>query len=128
MQRTALSMVCSIAVAAADEEIGTPAVADDHVLVAVRINGLDPAMRDPPTRPRASVALLSLEGLALVIGRGNCPSGPLQSRLGDPVPMFQLFLPLRAARAAVPVLVGLSLLGLVAVLGRARASAASARS
>jgi len=34
----------------------------------------------------ACVSFLSLEGVALVVGRGNCPFGPLQRRLGDPVP------------------------------------------
>ena len=34
----------------------------------------------------ASVVLLSVEGLALVVGRGDCPFGPFQARLGDPGP------------------------------------------
>ena len=66
----------------------------------------------------ASIAFLSIEGAALVVGRGNCPFGPVQSRLGDPVPMFELFLPPRAAKAAVPILAGVSLLGFVAVAVR----------
>jgi hypothetical protein len=63
----------------------------------------------------ASMAFLSLEGVALVIGRGNCPFGPLQSRLGDPVPMFELLLPPRAAKAAIPALTAVSLAGFAAV-------------
>jgi hypothetical protein len=63
----------------------------------------------------ASVAFLSAEGVALVVGRGNCPFGPVQSRLGDPVPMFELVLPPRAAKAAIPVLTAVSLAGFVAV-------------
>lgn len=59
----------------------------------------------------ASIAWLSLEGAALVIGRGNCPMGPAQRRLGDPVPMFELFLPPGAAKAAVPVLAAITLAG-----------------
>lgn len=62
----------------------------------------------------ASVVFLSLEGLALLVGRGNCPFGPLQSRLGDPVPMFELVLPPRAAKAAIPLLTGVSLAGFLA--------------
>jgi len=50
----------------------------------------------------ASVAFLSLEGVALVVGRGDCPFGPLQTWLGDPIPLFELVLPPRAAKAAVP--------------------------
>jgi len=62
--------------------------------------------------------MLLVEGVALVIGRGNCPFGPFQRRLGDPVPMFELFLPPRAAKAAVPVLTLVSLAGLAALFGR----------
>ena len=73
----------------------------------------------------ASIAWLSLEGAALVKGRGDCPFGPLQTRLGDPVPLFELALPPRAAKAAVPVLgvvsiVGIGLVGLRAYRDRDR--------
>jgi hypothetical protein len=60
-----------------------------------------------------STGALLVEGVALVVGRGNCPLGPLQRRLGDPTPLFELVLPSRAAKAAVPVLAGASLLGLM---------------
>ena len=63
----------------------------------------------------ASIAFLSVEGIALVIGRGNCPFGPIQARLGDPVPMFELALPPRAAKAAIPVLTAITLGGFLAV-------------
>ena len=56
-------------------------------------------------------ALLGLQGAALIAGRGDCPMGPFQRRLGDPVPMFELVLPPSAARAAIPVLGGISLAG-----------------
>jgi hypothetical protein len=59
----------------------------------------------------ASVALLGSEGLALVVGRGNCPFGPFQRSLGDPVPMFELVLPPRAAKAAIPILTAVTLTG-----------------
>ncbi len=71
----------------------------------------------------ASMAFLSVEGIALVIGRGDCPFGPFQARLGDPVPMFELVLPPRAAKAAVPLLTVVTLAGFVAALLRGRASA-----
>lgn len=67
----------------------------------------------------ACVAFLSLEGIALVVGRGNCPFGPLQRRLGDPVPLFEVVLHPRAAKAAVPVLSVVSVAGIAAVLIRA---------
>jgi hypothetical protein len=72
--------------------------------------------RDPMVY--ASMALLSAEGAALVVGRGDCPFGPFQARLGDPVPMFELVLPPRAAKAAIPMLTVVSLAGFAAVLLR----------
>jgi hypothetical protein len=71
----------------------------------------------------ASIAFLSVEGIALVIGRGDCPFGPFQARLGDPVPMFELVLPPRAAKAAVPVLTVVTLAGFVAAVLRGPPSA-----
>jgi hypothetical protein len=59
----------------------------------------------------AMVAFLGAEGAGLAVGRGNCPMGGIQARWGDPVPFFELALPPRAARAAVP------FLGLVSVAG-----------
>ena len=66
----------------------------------------------------ACVAFLSLEGIALVVGRGDCPFGPLQRELGDPAPLFELVLPPRAAKAAVPVLAGASVMGIAALILR----------
>lgn len=62
-----------------------------------------------------AVGTLGVEGLGLIVGRGNCPLGPFQRRLGDHVPMFELFLPRRAATLAVPVLAAVSVAGVVAV-------------
>ena len=67
----------------------------------------------------ASVAFLGAEGIALVIGRGNCPIGPLQQAWGDPVPFFELVLPPRAAKAAIPVLFGVSVAALAGLVVRA---------
>lgn len=66
----------------------------------------------------ASVAFLSLEGAGLVVGRGNCPMGPLQAQWGDPAPLFELVLPPRAAKAAVPVLAGITVAGIAIVVVR----------
>jgi hypothetical protein len=74
-----------------------------------------------PSRSRylpVSVAFLLAQGAALVAGRGNCPMGPVQRSLGDPVPMFELVLPPRAAKAAIPVLTGVALAGIAAALWR----------
>lgn len=67
---------------------------------------------------RAAIAFLLVQGVALLVGRGNCPLGPYQRRLGDPVPMFELALPPRAARAAIPVLAIVAVAGMVAAILR----------
>ena len=72
--------------------------------------------RDRPLA--ASVGLLAAEGVALLVGRGNCPFGPFQRRLGDPVPMFELVLSPRAAKAAIPVLTVVTLAGFAALVAR----------
>ena len=76
------------------------------------------ATRRRSPRLWASVGFLAVEGAALAVGRGNCPVGPLQSEWGDPVPFFELVLPPRAARAAVPALAIVSLVGMAAVVVR----------
>jgi hypothetical protein len=63
----------------------------------------------------AAVGFLLVQGVALVVGRGDCPFGPFQRRLGDPVPMFELVLPPRAAKAAIPVLLAISVAGMAAL-------------
>jgi hypothetical protein len=69
--------------------------------------------RDPALA--AGVAFLSIEGVGLVIGGGDCPMGERQREWGDPKPFFELILPPRAAKAAVPILAALSVGGFVAV-------------
>jgi hypothetical protein len=63
----------------------------------------------------ASMAFLSIEGVGLMIGGGDCPIGRFQEQLGDPVPFFELVLPPRAAKAAVPILAVASLAGFLAI-------------
>jgi hypothetical protein len=75
----------------------------------------------------AAVAFLLVEGGALVVGRGNCPVGHLQSEWGDPVPFFELLLPPRAAKAATPVLAVVSIGGICAVVWRGGADPRSGR-
>jgi hypothetical protein len=65
-----------------------------------------------------AIGALVVEGAALVVGRGNCPLGPLQARVGDPTPLFELVLPKRAAKAAVPVLCTVSVAGIALIVGR----------
>ena len=58
---------------------------------------------------------MGVEGAALIVGHGDCPVGPMQAEWGDPVPFFELVLPRRAAKAAVPVLAVVSVAGIVAL-------------
>ena len=75
----------------------------------------------------ASATMLLAEGAALVVGRGNCPFGPLQAKLGDPVPLFELVLPRRAAKAAIPALFIVAVAGLAgAALRPPRSTTSSA--
>jgi hypothetical protein len=69
-------------------------------------------------RVRLAVTLLLAQGAALAVGRGNCPLGPLQESCGDPVPLFELVLPPRAAKAAIPALFLVAVGGLVAAAAR----------
>jgi hypothetical protein len=68
----------------------------------------------------ASIGILATEGAGLIVGKGNCPLGPLQRHFGDATPMFELFLPPRAAKAAVPILSGISLAGIGLLAWRSR--------
>jgi hypothetical protein len=72
-------------------------------------------MRRRNRRLWASVAFLLVEGGALVVGRGDCPVGPLQEEWGDPVPFFELILPPRAAKAAIPLLAAISVSAIAAL-------------
>jgi hypothetical protein len=72
--------------------------------------------RDPAVW--ASVAFLAAEGGGLVLGRGNCPMGRVQQGWGDPVPFFELLLPPRAAKAAVPSLAVVAVAAIAALVLR----------
>ena len=63
---------------------------------------------------------LSLQAVALLIGRGDCPLGPLQASQGDPTPCFELVLPPKAAKAAIPVLTVVAVIGVGIVALRNR--------
>jgi len=79
--------------------------------------------RGPLLRP--AIAALVGEGVLVVANKGNCPLGPLGDRIGDPVPLFELVLPPRAARRAVPTLGALTAVGLGLLAARSRSGAAS---
>jgi hypothetical protein len=90
---------------------------------AVELAALTDVWRSALSRRRSrhlwlSMAFLLVQGAALIVGRGNCPFGPFQRRLGDPVPMFELALPPRAAKAAIPALFAVAVVGIVVALLR----------
>jgi hypothetical protein len=70
---------------------------------------------------RLAIAALAGEGVLVVANRGDCPLGLFGDRIGDPVPLFELVLPPRAARIAVPALGGVTALGVGVVAARSRA-------
>ena len=73
-------------------------------------------------RLRLAVAALLAEGAFVGANHGDCPLGPLQARLGDPVPLFELVLSPAAARRAVPAFGLITAAGLL-LLARPRRSA-----
>jgi hypothetical protein len=79
---------------------------------------------------RVAIASLVGEGVVVALNQGDCPLGPLQDRIGDPVPLFELVLSPRAAKRAIPVLGSLAAGGvaLVAWRDRRRAPAGEAAS
>ena len=72
--------------------------------------------RDPAVW--AAVAFLAAEGGGLAVGRGDCPMGRVQASWGDPVPFFELILPPRAAKAAVPALAAVAVAAISALVLR----------
>lgn len=74
---------------------------------------------------RLAIEALVAEGVVVIANRGDCPLGALGERIGDPVPLFELVLPPRAARAAVPVLGLVTLAGLGLLAARSRADGAA---
>jgi hypothetical protein len=67
---------------------------------------------------RVAVVSLGVEGALVAANHGDCPLGPLQARLDDPVPLFELVLSPAAARRAVPTLGLVTAAGLVLLVRR----------
>jgi hypothetical protein len=77
--------------------------------------------RGPFLRP--GVATLVGEGVLGAANRGDCPSGAVGDRIGDPVPLFELVLSPRGARPAVPTLGVVTAVGLALLAARSRSGA-----
>lgn len=67
---------------------------------------------------RPAVLALAGEGIVVVANHGDCPLGVIGERIDDPVPLFELVLPSRAAKLAVPVLGAVTVAGLLLLLAR----------
>jgi hypothetical protein len=87
-------------------------------LVALAEVWMGAIKRREDRRVWGSALFLLLQGLGLVVGRGDCPMGGRQAEWGDPVPFFELVLPPRAAKAAVPTLAFVAIAGLALVVVR----------
>ena len=71
-------------------------------------------------RLHLALGALAAEGAVVAANRGDCPLGPLGERIGDPVPLFELVLPPRAARLAVPALGAITAAGVALLAIRSR--------
>lgn len=69
---------------------------------------------------RRVIGALAAEGALVAANHGDCPLGPLGDRIGDEVPLFEIVLPPRAAKVAIPVLGAVTGAGLVALAIRSR--------
>ena len=69
-------------------------------------------------RLRVAVVSLVAEGAFVAANHGDCPLGPFQERLGDPVPLFELVLSPTAARRAIPTLGLITAAGLILLVRR----------
>jgi hypothetical protein len=74
---------------------------------------------------RVAMGALVAEGALVSANHGDCPLGPLQDRLHDPVPLFELVLSPAAARRAVPTLGVVASAGIALLAYRNRASYAA---
>lgn len=77
---------------------------------------------------RLALGALVVEGALVGANHGDCPLAGVGDRIGDRVPLFELVLPPRAARRAVPALGMVTAVGicLLAIRGR-RSDATTAR-
>lgn len=61
-----------------------------------------------------AIFVLALEGfLVFIVNKGDCPLAPLQYKLGDNTPFFNLFLPAEMAKKAVPFFTLVTIVGIV---------------
>ena len=59
------------------------------------------------------IVSLFIEGLVIYLNHGNCPLGYIQRKFDDNTPFFELILPKRLAKIAVPFFALLTLIGII---------------
>ena len=73
---------------------------------------------DPLLFPLATLSL-AIEGMALfAFNEGDCPLIHVQRKIGDDKPFFELLLPSRLAKQAIPVFAGLTVIAILILLFR----------
>ena len=72
---------------------------------------------------RPAVAALVGEGILVAADRGDCPLGAVGDRIGDPVPLFELVLSVRAPCRALPTLGVVTAVGLALLAAQSRSGA-----
>lgn len=65
-----------------------------------------------------AIAAVAAEGAIVLTNGGKCPMGRVHHRYGDDRDFFELFVPYRYSRHAVPVLGGVTALGIFVALAR----------
>jgi hypothetical protein len=73
-----------------------------------------------------AIGSLAAEGALVAANHGDCPLGFVGERIGDP-PLFELVLGPRAARVAIPVLGGVTALGVLLLAARSPKSGRTPR-
>jgi len=64
-----------------------------------------------------AVLSLAIEGIAVfALNQGNCPLIHIQKRIGDSKPFFELLLPSRLAKQAIPVFALLTIVAILVIL------------
>lgn len=66
----------------------------------------------------AAGAALVIEGAIVLFNGGNCPLGAVHRRYGDDKAFFELLLPPRTAKLAVPVLGAVTVIGIILAILR----------
>jgi len=65
-----------------------------------------------------AVLALLVEGIVVLLNKGNCPMGMIHRRVGDPKTLLELFLPPRLAKKGIPFAAFVAFIGFLLLLFR----------